>query len=128
MKPIATFMSVSAALLAGITLASAASDLQSRFERLDKDGNGEVTWSEAYMVRTGEFLDMDKNLDGIVEKNEFGGRALPISAFDKDGDGRLQLSEYVGKHHEMFDRFDTDGSGTIDLREFEKAQEAVRKG
>ncbi len=130
MKPKLTagLTAASLALLAGVATASAANDLEARFDRLDKDGNGEVTWAEAYKVRSGEFLDMDKNLDGIVGKDEFGDRALPLSAFDKDGDGRLQLSEYVGKHHQMFDTFDADGSGTINLSEFEKAQAAVRKG
>lgn len=114
------------ALLAGALTASAAPSLKSRFDRLDKDGNGQVTWSEAYKVRSREFLAMDSNKDGIVDKKEFGGRALPLSAFDKDGDGRLQLSEYVGQHHRMFNKFDADGSGTIAFGEFAKAQTAVR--
>lgn len=115
-------------LAAGVATASAASDVEEAFARLDANSDGEVTWAEAYKVRTSQFTGMDKNRDGIVEADEFGGRKLPLSAFDTDGDGRLQLAEYVGKHHRMFGKFDADGTGTIDLAEFETAQKAVSNG
>lgn len=106
--------------------AAAAPDLQQRFARLDKDGNGSVTWAEAYQTRANEFLVMDANRDGVVVGGEFGGRALPMSSFDVNGDGKLERSEYVGQHHRMFDKFDQDRSGAIELEEFAKAQAAVR--
>jgi protein tyrosine phosphatase (PTP) superfamily phosphohydrolase (DUF442 family)/Ca2+-binding EF-hand superfamily protein len=101
-------------------------ELRKRFDRLDADRNGVITWQEAYPMRASEFLEMDRNLDAVVQSDEFGGRAMPLSAFDKNGDRRLQLDEYVGTHRLMFQRFDADQDGSIDLQEFAAAQAAVR--
>ena len=116
-------------ILAGVAASPSAvaeQDLQSRFERLDADGDGEIAWEEAYDVRASEFLEMDEDRDGIVAETEFGGRALPFTSFDADGDGAMMLSEYIGQHRRMFEKFDADGSDTIDQAEFEEAQAAVR--
>lgn len=117
-------------LLAGAALAvvlpvHAAPDITKRFNRLDANRDGKVTWAEAYPVRARQFLAMDRNQDGIVETNEFGGRALPLSAFDANGDGKLELSEFVGQHRRMFRKFDTNRDGTIERDEFAAAQQAV---
>lgn len=118
-------------LLAGVLLAAvlpvyAADDLSKRFNRLDANRDGKVTWAEAYPYRAGQFMAMDKNRDGLVEASEFGGPARPLSAFDANGDGKLELSEFVGQHHRMFRKFDADGDGTIDRDEYAAAQQAVR--
>lgn len=118
-------------LLAGTTLVAtlplyAAPDIAQRFNRLDANRDGKVTWAEAYPVRARQFMAMDRNRDGIVEASEFGGRALPLSAFDANGDGKLQLSEFIAQHHRMFRKFDSNGDGTIERDEFAAAQRAVR--
>ncbi|MFP3920879.1 MAG: EF-hand domain-containing protein [Dichotomicrobium sp.] len=116
------------AILPAIFLASAASaqEVQSRFDRLDKNGDGKISWADAYEARSSEFLEMDQNMNGVVEKSELTGRARGFDAFDLDGDGRVQLSEYLESHKGMFTKFDADGTGSLDMQEFEKAQAAVR--
>lgn len=113
-----------------VALASAASaqDMQSRFDRLDENRDGEVSWSEAYSVRTSEFLEMDEDMDGLVVESELQGRARGFDAFDLDGDGEVQLAEYLESHRSMFTKFDQDESDSINLQEFEQAQAAAQGG
>lgn len=65
-----------------------------QFERLDANHDGEVPWKEAYNVRVKQFVHLDKNLDGIVERNEFKGQ-IPFSMFDANAASKLQLSESI---------------------------------
>jgi len=103
-----------------------AQDAQAAFDRLDADQSGAINWAEAYEVRTGEFMDMDADMDGLVTEDEFQGPARPFSAFDADEDGNLQLAEFLEAHRSMFDRFDEDASGSLTFDEFEAAQSAAR--
>lgn len=120
-----TYWMALALILGPTSLADSAPDIDQRFARLDADRNGDIQWSEAEAVRKKEFSEMDQDGDGVVMSDEFGGRAMPLSAFDADADGKLTLSEYVDKHKQMFQKFDTDASGSIDKEEFAKAQASV---
>lgn len=103
-----------------------AEDARGAFDRLDLDRNGTITWAEAYEVRTGEFMEMDTDKDGVVTQKEFQGPARPFAAFDADEDGDLQLAEFLEAHRSMFDRFDEDANGALTVEEFEAAQSAAR--
>ena len=102
--------------------------LEERFQRLDRDGDGFITWDEARPQREAEHRRLDRDGDGALTSAEFGDRALPIGDFDADGDGRVSLAEYLAKHREMFQKADQDSDGRISLREFIKVQQAVRGG
>ena len=114
------------ALLFGTSTVSA-QDLEGAFTRLDENGDGLIEWSEAYTVRVSEFVEMDADQNGALDRSEFGGRARPFGAFDSDGDGQLQLAEYLDGHRSMFTEFDADEDGAINPKEFEEAQAAVRQ-
>lgn len=99
---------------------------EQQFARLDADGGGKVTWSEAYAVRVREFAEMDANRDGIVDRSEYGARRVPMTQFDPNADGRLELSEYVGQHRKRFRMADADRDGSLSLHEYARAQQAMR--
>lgn len=121
---------VFASLMPTIAFTSVArgQDAAERFQRLDKNGDGQIAWAEVYDVRVAEFVKMDADRDGRVVEAEFGGRARPFSAFDIDASGEVALSEYLQSHRSMFSKFDEDGDGTLAYEEFETAQKAVRGG
>jgi hypothetical protein len=50
-----------------------------------------------------------------------------IARMDKDADGKVSQSEYIGHYESTFARFDTDESGKLDAREFTNSA-AVRFG
>jgi len=115
--------------LAAFSLAigpGAAQQAEDAFARLDLDESGAITWEEAYEVRTSEFMEMDSDRNGLITEDEFVEPARPLSAFDSDGDGQLQMSEFLDGHRSMFDRFDEDASDSLDPNEFEAAQMAAR--
>lgn len=121
-----------AAALIGLAVLGAAveramaQDGGAAFDRLDLDGSGEIAWAEAYEVRSREFMQMDRNMDGIVTGDEFRGPARSLSAFDHDGDRELHLAEFLQGHRSMFQRFDDDANGALNAREFMAAQSAAR--
>ncbi|MCM2562308.1 EF-hand domain-containing protein [Lutimaribacter sp. EGI FJ00015] len=103
-----------------------AKEADAAFNGLDADQSGAITWAEAYRVRTGQFMDMDADMDGILTVDEFQGPVRPLSAFDTDEDERLHLAEFLAGHRNMFDRFDKDANGSLTFDEFEAAQSAAR--
>ena len=69
---------------------------------------------------------MDTDGNGLLTEDEFVGPARPLSAFGSDENSQLHMSEFLGGHRSMFDRFDEDASGSLDPHEFEAAQTAAR--
>jgi hypothetical protein len=102
--------------------------LEERFERLDANRDGFITWAEAEPSRAAEFKALDVDGDGAISEAEWKGRAMPVQAFDANGDGRVTQAEYVGKHKSMFQSFDADRDGRIGPGEFAEAQSAARDG
>lgn len=100
--------------------------IEQRFERLDTNKDGFITWAEAEPGRAAEFRALDRNGDGVVAADEWTGRALPLQEFDVDHDGGASQAEYLRKHRSMFESFDTDRDGRISPPEFTKAQQAVQ--
>mmetsp|Transcript_68550 Transcript_68550/g.135516 ORF Transcript_68550/g.135516 Transcript_68550/m.135516 type:complete len:197 (+) Transcript_68550:35-625(+) len=74
--------------------------LMEEFHKLDQDGNGEIS-REELAQKTGV------NLDKLIQ------------AFDIDGDGKLQYTDFLSmeKMINPFRKLDTDGSGTICRKE-----------
>ncbi|MFZ3041669.1 MAG: hypothetical protein WA108_07770 [Thiobacillus sp.] len=98
--------------------------LEQRFQRLDANGDGFVTWEEAMPSREIDFMGMDKNKDNDVTPDEFLG-ALPFGTFDKNTDGAISKAEFLATHHAMFMKFDADADQRISLSEFATAQRAA---
>lgn len=107
--------------------ADGAPSLEQRFQRLDKNRDGFITWQEAQPLRAAEFKQMDRNQDDELSADEWHGRAMPLAAFDMDSDGKVALSEYVGKHQSMFQAFDANHDNRIGPAEFAQAQAAARR-
>jgi len=98
------------------------------FKMSDADGDGRISQSE-FMMGEEQFKKMDKNSDGFIDVSEFEipafnpNRAnMPrtkedfIKQGDKDGDGRISKSEFMGPE-EFFGNMDINGDGFITLDE-----------
>lgn len=100
--------------------------LEQRFQRLDADGDGFVTWEGAMPSRVSDFMNMDSNKDNAVTPAEYKA-ALPFGAFDRNTDGAISKAEFLATHRAMFMKFDADADQRISLSEFVTAQRAAGK-
>ena len=95
-----------------------------RFKAMDKDNDGKVSRAE-FLGQPAMFDRIDSNGDGFLDKDEIkpltaqGSPGARIMAMDKDGDGKVSRTEYLGPI-EMFDRLDADKDGKIDKDEASK--------
>lgn len=95
-------------------------------KRLDKDGNGEVSFEEfsAAPMASERFKTADKDGSGFLEKAEVEGLAtegaraqrqgLPefVKRFDENGDGKVSREEFKG-NAAMFERMDRNKDGVV---------------
>ena len=112
------------------------------FNFLDKDANGEISWSEfvSFQLKSreilkddwpldintirGEFTDLDLNGDGKIAKDEFVG--VLVKYFQQGTPATIvQVVEMIDRVVQViettvsvFDAADLDGDGSIDLSEF----------
>lgn len=86
----------------------------SPFHVLDLDGNGGVSWNEWRQSRppsaepwspddsridsqrVRDFLRLDRNEDEFLTRGEWGGSPLTFARLDRDDDGLVHISEYLG--------------------------------
>merc|ERR1711865_654729 len=103
---------------------------EEEFKLLDADGSGQIDASE---LKANEALPdaapvaSPKTPKSPKKKVKMkGGVKATIEAMDMDGDGKIDLAEYLasGGTEEEFKLLDADGSGQIDASEL-KANEAV---
>lgn len=94
--------------------AFAADGIARDFERIDSDGNGELSWPE-FKARGSEvlfFADLDS--DGALSREEAPpGLARRFDSIDANGDGRLEADEVEAEHKRMFEAADRDGNGEL---------------
>jgi Ca2+-binding EF-hand superfamily protein len=126
------------------TAASAAPDLKALFDRLDRDGNGQLSAEEFVMQQTGDVHAALKGIDlggmmSLMIVHHAGVRpsshgAVPDEAvqrmhhgferLDRDGDGVVSFGEFESAHlgalRQAFDMIDADNDGGIDSVEFER--------
>lgn len=100
--------------------------LEQRFQRLDLNADGFITWEEAVPSRESDFISMDRNKDDALSPDEFRA-ARPFSDFDGNSDGTLSKAEFLATHRAMFLKFDADKDQRISVSEFATAQRAARK-
>jgi len=98
--------------------------LEQRFQRLDANGDGFVTWKEAAPSRARDFRHMDSNRDRAITPSEYKA-ALPFAVFDQSADGAISRAEFMATHHRMFMKFDADANRRISFSEFAAAQRAA---
>lgn len=128
---IATLAVAGAALMTAS--ASASEGKGGRWEKLDVNGDGEISASEMD-ERTAKFFEgADADGNGGVSKDEMKAfheaRRAEFRAErnpDKNGDGVADLTEFVNSAQERFDRLDKDGNGL--LSEDETQREGRRGG
>jgi len=95
--------------------------------RLDLNGDGAITPVEATAVQTVRFLTLDTDADGVITEEEMLVRmqkriaervAKRFAMMDRNGDGRIERSEFEESGAERFTRLDTDGDGRVSNEEF----------
>lgn len=113
-------------------------DLETRFDRMDKNSDGYIDNDELPRPRfkkgkrCGAFVDrVDSDSDGKISQEEFPGPKDRFAELDKDGDGYVTEEEaaqgFKNRGHRgrgMAPRCDTDGDGKISQEEFPGPPEA----
>lgn len=102
------------------------SNLQNRFERLDRDRDGRVTMAEVERARGGCFRRSDRNRDSHLDPDEFADMLHDVSrsvadrrfaTLDDNGDHRLGYDEFMARPAGLFRLIDSDGDGALTLAE-----------
>lgn len=149
-KPAAAAAAAGAlSLLFLFTPAVSASDLETAFRSLDRNGDGSVTLAEfttpdghgdTVFVRHSGALPAPSSRPIVLPfkggERARGGPAAPAAMLaenfghqDMDHDGSLSFAEFAEHHRTMlragFDAIDADGSGSIDAGELARASEGV---
>lgn len=105
-------------------------------ERADLNGDGRITRAEYREARSRLFDRLDRNKDGVINKDDAPRRRLMrrsgsdrfqelLAYMDRDGDGRVTRDEFVNGPTPMFDHADTNGDGVVDARELAAFREAA---
>ena len=107
------------------------------FERLDANGDGQITREEFDGAREARFTEADGNGDGLLSAEEMIAAAMArhsqeavaervgrmIERLDANGDGLLSPDEMPRERGgRMFERVDADGDGVITQEEAEDAR------
>ena len=96
------------------------------FERVDLNGDGQVTRVELTEYRDRRFSEGDANGDGALELAEFEAVWLAMvrermvdrfQALDADGDGRITAAEFDRPLDRLFSRLDSDEDGSVSRSE-----------
>ncbi|MEM1375934.1 MAG: EF-hand domain-containing protein [Pseudomonadota bacterium] len=111
---------------------------QARFERIDVDGNGQVTLAEFQSRMLERFSEADANNDGLVTKAELeevmdGRRAERrirglLGMFDINRDEQVSLDELNNRQQKMFALADLDDSGFVTEEEMPMQRFAGGRG
>lgn len=107
---------------AGLALAAVQSDpdVDTRFERLDEDGDGALSREELSMLARARFDELDSDDDGAIsveELRELDGVRDPKATFlrlDTDDDGRISHDELPDWMRARFENIDINDDGFID--------------
>lgn len=84
---------------------------EARFDRLDRDGNGELDESELQAVGL-----------GASDEGVSGNGSQTTAKLDADGDGKISREDFVGSASDAYGEADSDEDGRISIWEFRSHQ------
>jgi hypothetical protein len=140
MKRFAGCALIAAALAVGVpqALAEGAGGHGERMlQRLDLNRDGAVTPDEAGAVRAVRFLRWDSDGDGVITEAEMVAAAQArvarriakkFARMDRNGDGRIERTEFDDIAAARFARLDTDGDGRVSREEIRARRHERRHG
>lgn len=110
-----------------------------RFERLDKDKSGDLTFEEFSTAMKTRISNADTNHDGKVSATEIEAAFQQMQAermvdrfikrFDVNGDGAVTADEIESRQKRMFARLDKNSDGKLEMSEMPKQRQGgQRKG
>lgn len=132
---LATFAGLAAGVAHATDNKSENSDQRSRmrFERLDRDRSGGLSFQEFSAMLRMRVEDADANRDGKIVAEELAaafeqmrGRGMAdrlMQRFDVNGDGVLTSDEIETRQKRMFARLDRNGDGSLEFSEMPKRQD-----
>ena len=121
-----------ALILAGVaffpTLAQQRSDQPARvLKAVDTDNDGTIDLVEVKKAASARFDKLDNDHDGTLTFQEFQGSSTPkpskqeFDVMDKDHDGTVSKDEYLAEVERLFKKADTDSDGSLDVKELRTA-------
>jgi hypothetical protein len=105
--------------------------------RLDLNGDGMISPTEANAVGTVRFLSMDADGDGIITEAEMQERmrkrmtertAKRFAMMDQNGDGRVDRAEFEETGTARFERMDSNGDGQVSTEDFRAQRHGRGRG
>ena len=112
-----------------------------RFQRLDKDQSGDLTFEEFAAAWKMRFDRIDANHDGKITKKEISSAAQKMQSgqseqmaarfmkrFDVNGDGVVTANEIQQRQKKMFARFDQNKDGKLEMAEMPKPRTGQGNG
>ena len=104
-------------------------------QRLDLDGDGQITCADEELRRNRIFEETDLDDSGSLDLEEF--REAPFShpayardhlaVYDRDQDGQVSRDEFTARGDNHFARLDLDRNCTVSEEELEKSLKAMRR-
>ncbi|MEM1162821.1 MAG: EF-hand domain-containing protein [Pseudomonadota bacterium] len=110
---------------------------QKMFERVDANGDGLISISEARAMREERFGKMDANGDGrvtLAELQETGKArraermAKRFEKMDANGNGAIERTEFEDMAEARFERIDQNGDGALSQDEIRQSRRNGRQG
>lgn len=105
-------------------------------EKLDTDGDGQITKAEVEALKAEKFAEADANGDGGLSLDELEAfheaererrmearRQRHFERADENGDGVISMDEFDNRRGGMFERVDADGDDIITEEEIEAMKE-----
>jgi hypothetical protein len=101
-------------------------DTRSRLlQRMDRNGDGKISFEEYRNAMQRRFAARDKNNDGVLDAKEFPKEWL-AGASEQASDHKITLEDFGGELEATFKRFDTNDDGQLEAGELD-AFVAARK-
>lgn len=138
-------MLIAGGLLLAAVPATFAAGSDEKFERMDTNGDGQISRTEHSAGGRQVFTQLDTNGDGAVTVAEMEAKqdeklsnrlkfweddtktaTERIAAIDSNGDSQLTASEHEAGYERMFDRMDTNGDGSLSREECEAGYKAMK--